>query len=131
MSRSGSGTGVTAGSPRRVLSLLALVGAMLGCRVLSPPLTFSPAELPEAQVGQSYKVTIAVSGNRTPVFFISVEEGDLPEGLALYYEEGSSTAEIRGVPSEAGEYEFTVTAWCRGTNVSGQVGEHRYRLVVR
>jgi hypothetical protein len=76
-------------------------------------------------------VTITVSGNHTPVFLMSVESGELPPGLTLHYEENASTAQISGVPEKAGEYEFTVRALCYGTNVSGQTGEHPYRLLVR
>jgi hypothetical protein len=94
-------------------------------------LAFSPTELPEAQVGQPYEVTIAISGNHTPVFLISVDSEELPPGLTLRYEENASTAQIEGVPEKAGSFEFTVRALCYGTNVSGQTGERRYTLLVK
>jgi hypothetical protein len=115
----------------RLLPLALLLMLVLGCRGSSPPLAFSPPELPEARVGQPYEATIAVSGNHTPVFLISVDSAELPPGLTLHYEDGASSAEINGVPENAGQYEFTVHASCYGTNVSGQTGERRYRLLVK
>jgi hypothetical protein len=94
-------------------------------------LQFSPDSLPDAQVGQAYSVAITISGNETPVGQMSIAEGDLPAGLALQHEGGKSTATISGTPKEAGEFEFTLAAWCLGTNVSGQTGQRDYRLVVR
>lgn len=115
---------------RGLLLLVVLFGVVLACRTTRPPLDFSPHELPEAQVGQAYEATIAVSGNETPVFLIAVESGELPPGLTLQYEEDAGTAAVIGVPERAGEYEFTVYAACCGTNVSGQAGEQRYTLLV-
>jgi hypothetical protein len=114
-----------------LLPLALLFVVLLACRCTSPPLAFSPPELPEAQVGQPYEATITVSGNHTPVFLISVDSEELPPGLTLHYEDNASTAEIKGVPEKAGEFEFTVRAYCYGTNVSGQTGERRYRLLVK
>jgi hypothetical protein len=104
---------------------------VLACPCTGTPLAFSPTELPEAQVGQPYEVTIAISGNHTPVFIISVDSEELPPGLTLHYEDNASTAEIKGVPEKAGEFDFTVRASCYGTNVSGQTGERHYRLLVK
>lgn len=115
----------------KLLPLILLFGSMLACRDARPPLAFSPPELPEAQVGQPYETTITVSGNKTPVFLMSIGSGELPPGLTLYYEPDASTAEIKGIPTVAGEFEFTVHASCLGTNVSGQTGEQHYELLVR
>lgn len=115
----------------RLLPLALLFIVVLACSCTSAPLAFSPTELPEAQVGQPYEVTIAISGNHTPVFLISVEGEELPPGLTLHYEANASTAEIKGIPEQAGEFDFTVRASCYGTNVSGQTGERRYRLLVK
>ncbi len=115
----------------RWLPLALLFVMVLACRWTGASLTFSPPELPEAQVGRPYEATIAVSGNHTPVFLISVDHEELPPGLTLQYEEGASTADISGVPQQAGEFQLTVRASCYGTNVSGQTGERRYRLLVR
>jgi hypothetical protein len=94
-------------------------------------LTFSPTELPEAEVGQSYQVTIVISDNHTPVGDVFLESGTLPPGLTLTFLESTDTAEISGTPEEAGTFEFVIGAWCFGTNVSGDTGEHAYTLVVR
>ena len=115
----------------RLLPLALLFVVLLACSCTSAPLAFSPPELPEAQVGQPYEATITVSGNHTPVFLISVDSEELPPGLTLHYQDNASTAEIKGVPEKAGEFEFTVRASCYGTNVSGQTGEQRYRLLVK
>jgi len=109
-----------------------LVGATLACvRSERPPLTFTPDELPDAQVGRPYEIIIEVFGNETPVFQIVVSEGELPEGLLLEYElETSDSATLSGVPVGKGEYEFTIKASCLGTNRSGQIGEQQYILLV-
>ena len=110
---------------------LLLAAALLACGGRRPDLVFSPAELPEAQVGQSYSATISVSGNVTPVGDMFVESGTLPAGLQLTFDEASRTAELSGTPTESGTYQFTVGAWCLGTNVSGQTGQREYELVVK
>jgi hypothetical protein len=92
---------------------------------------FSPLALPEAVLGQPYEVTVAVAGNKTPVFRIAVDDGKLAPGLALHYERNASTATIAGIPKEAGEFEFGVGAACKGTSISGQTGEQRYTLLVK
>jgi hypothetical protein len=74
---------------------------------------------------------IAISGNQTPVFQISAEL-ELPAGLTLLYDPdvGGNRAELWGRPTIAGTYNLTVSAWCLGTNVSGQSGSHAYTLLV-
>jgi hypothetical protein len=114
------------------LPVLLLAGALLACRGgQRPDLVFSPADLPEAQVGQPYSVTLTVSGNETPVGDMYLDSGALPAGLDLTFDEDSRTAQISGTPTEAGTFNFTVGAWCYGTNVNGQTGEHAYELVVK
>lgn len=115
----------------RLLPLALLFIVLLACPCTGAPLAFSPTELPEAQVGQPYEIAITISGNHTPVFLISVDSEELPPGLTLHYEDNASTADIKGVPEQAGEFELTVRASCYGTNVSGQTGERRYRLLVK
>jgi len=92
---------------------------------------FSPTQLPEARVGESYQATISISGNRTPVGEIHVSRGSLPEGLDLSYQKHANVAEITGRPREAGRWTFTVSAWCYGTQVSGQTGQRVYELIAR
>ena len=114
------------------LPALLLAGALLACRGGGrPALVFSPADLPPAQAGQAYSATISISHNETPVGDMYVDSGALPAGLALVFDETSRTAQISGTPSQAGTFKFTVGAWCFGTNVSGQTGQHEYELVVQ
>jgi hypothetical protein len=96
-----------------------------------PALTFAPESLPDATVGQPYSATITVSGNQTPVGNIYAE-ADLPPGLTLVYDQNArgSTAELSGTPTVSAIYQFTVSAWCLGTNTSGQTGSRQYTLAV-
>jgi len=96
----------------------------------SSELQFTPGSLSNARTGESYTVLITVSNNNTPVFDMWVEDGSLPPGLSLTYVENSNTAEISGIPETTGTFQFSVGAMCFGTNVSGQVGNHSYTLVV-
>jgi len=114
------------------VAIVLLFVAMMACGPTTerPPLVISPSELPDARVGQSYEVTITVSGDQTPVYTIAVDSAELPPGLALHYEEGANTATIEGVPEEAGTFEFTVKATCLGTMVNGQTGEQLVTLLV-
>jgi len=96
-----------------------------------PDVAFSPTELPEAVLGQPYEVTLTVTRNETPVGNIAVDDGELPPGLALTYEDRATSATIAGTPTEAGEFEFRLGAWCLGTSVSGQEGYQTYTLRVK
>ena len=95
-----------------------------------PLLQFLPDQMPEARTGIPYKVEILISGNATPVGNYSVSVGALPPGLELIMAEQLHTARISGTPTQAGTYQFTVSVWCYGTNVSGQTGDKQYALVV-
>jgi len=109
---------------------LALTAA-LGCTP-RPPLQFSPATLPDAQVGSSYAATITVSQAVTPVGGASVQDGALPAGLNLVLaKEPINTIQISGTPTVAGTFSFTIDAWCYGTQVSGQTATPGYTLVVK
>jgi len=81
-------------------------------------------------VGVPYKVDILVGGNLTPVGNYSIADGILPPGLHLVVDEDLHTAKISGTPTQTGTFQFTVSVWCYGTNVSGQTGEKKYTLVV-
>ena len=105
--------------------------AALGCTP-RPALQFSPATLPDAQIGAPYAATITVSQAVTPVGGISVQDGALPAGLKLALaEEPIDTIQISGTPAFAGTFTFTVYVWCYGTNVSGQTATQAYTLVVK
>jgi hypothetical protein len=94
------------------------------------PLVFSPEDLPPARVGQAYEVKIAISNNDTPVGQFSVASADLPPGISLLHIDTEDSATLSGIPTQAGTYTFTLSAWCYGTNVSGQTGEKVYTIVV-
>jgi len=99
---------------------------------LSPsiPHKFSPDSLPAAQVGTPYEARIQISLNNTPVGDFFISEGSLPEGMKFTFLDGEDAATITGAPTESGEFKFTVTVWCFGTQVSGQTGEMTYTLTV-
>ena len=105
--------------------------AVLGCTP-RPALQFSPATLPDAQVGSSYAATITVSQAVTPVAGASVQDGELPAGLDLVLaKEPSNTIQISGTPTVSGTFSFTIEVWCYGTNVGGQTATPGYTLVVK
>ncbi len=105
--------------------------AVLGCTP-RPALEFSPATLPDAQVGSSYAATITVSQAVTPVAGASVQDGALPAGLDLALaKEPDNTIQISGTPTVAGTFSFTIEVWCYGTNVGGQTATQGYALVVK
>lgn len=98
--------------------------------LLGPELTFSPTKLPTAVKGEPYQVTITILDNDTPVGNVFIKEGDLPQGLTLDFSEGNDFAEIGGTPEERGTFKFVISAWCLGTNVTGDKGEQAYTLIV-
>jgi hypothetical protein len=106
--------------------------ALVGCDTPSrPALEFSPTVLPDARVGSAYAATIVVSQAVTPVGGASVQDGALPEGLDMALaKEPANTIQISGKPKVAGTFTFTVSVWCYGTNVSGQMATQQYVLVV-
>ncbi len=114
-----------------LLVFLLWLGWTLTHPQVSPPLIFSPAQLPAARFSQSYSATITISNNSTPVGAISVADGALPRGLILHHTRGNSMAEISGIAAESGDFKFTISAWCFGTNVSGQAGQQAYSLTVK
>jgi hypothetical protein len=71
-----------------------------------------------------------VTQNETPVIDFGLSSGVLPAGLTLEKIRGADTARVSGTPQESGAFPFTLSAWCYGTNVSGQIGEQAYTLTV-
>ncbi len=120
---------------RRLPLVAAVVVALLVATACTdsgrPPLRFVPATLPAATSGAAYTTEIVVEDNVTPVGGASVAPGTLPDGLSLELLPGhADTIRISGTPTRAGTFEFTVSVWCFGTNVSGQTGEQRYTITV-
>jgi hypothetical protein len=119
-----------AGARGMIAGAVVLV-AVLGCTPRSA-LQFSPATLPDAQVGNSYAATINVEQAATPVGGVSVQDGALPAGLVLTLADSpDNTIQISGTPTVAGSFGFSVYVWCYGTNVSGQTATQQYTLVVK
>ena len=116
-----------------MVALLALLAAALACRGPGgpPALVFTPDQLPPATLGQPYTAAITISQNITPVGQMSVSLADLPPGLNFAFVKGQDAAQIGGTPRKSGTFKFTVSAWCFGTNTSGQFGHHDYILVVQ
>jgi hypothetical protein len=97
-----------------------------------PDLEFSPATLPDAQVGSPYAATITVSQAATPVFSAGVAAGALPAGLVLALAKTpDNTIRISGTPTVSGTLTFTIDVLCYGTTVNGQSAAHQYELVVK
>ena len=104
-----------------LLVLFVVILSVSACGLRGSSLVFSPSQLPNAQVGQAYEVRIAVSGNSTPLDAISISAGQLPQGLAFTYRKRlDDFATISGTPLQVGQFKFTLSAACLGTNVSGQ-----------
>src|SRR3954471_7605568 len=117
---------------KRTSFALILVAILISaCSVGRGALNFTPDRLPDAHSGQAYEVIVTVTGNVTPVGDMYVSGGSLPPGMTLDFTRGSSNnARLTGTPTTAGSYVFTISAWCLGTNVSGQAGDQNYSLVV-
>ncbi|MCZ2126999.1 MAG: hypothetical protein LC099_04405 [Anaerolineales bacterium] len=94
------------------------------------PLDINPKDLPEAQKGEPYSVEIRISQNETPVGDMSIASGALPAGLEFDFISNEDMAIISGVPEEAGAFDISISAWCFGTNVSGQTITKEYQIVV-
>ena len=66
------------------------------------PLTVLTTSLPKGFVGQQYETSLAAKGGITPLKW-EMKEGSLPAGMNLH-----SEGVLIGVPSQAGEFSFTV-----------------------
>jgi hypothetical protein len=93
-------------------------------------LKFSPETLPGASLYQQYEATITISGQKTPVGYIGISAGVLPDGIKLTYEQGNDFATLSGDPTLLGTFSFTLNTWCEGTNRAGQSAQHSYEITV-
>ncbi len=92
---------------------VARCGPATGC----PLITVNPATLPNGVIGTAYNQTVSASGGLAPYAF-SVTSGTLPTGLVL----NPATGAITGTPTNAGTFNFTITA----TDVNGCQGSRAY-----
>ncbi len=88
----------------------------IGC----PALNINPSSLPNGATGQVYNQSITATGGIAPYGY-SVTAGTLPQGLAL-----SASGALTGTPTQAGAFNFTVTASFGG----GCVGFQSYALTI-
>jgi hypothetical protein len=98
---------------------------------VTTPLLITPEFLPKGQVDVMYEVKMQITQNVTPVGDMIIQDGELPAGLEFVFLDGEDAAQIIGVPKDAGVFDFTVYAWCYGTQVSGQTLEKKYQIVVK
>jgi hypothetical protein len=94
-----------------------------GCSIAPPacpPITLSPATIPNGTVGLAYSQTFTGSGGTGPYTF-AVTGGVLPAGLTL-----TPAGVLAGTPTTAGTSTFTV----RATDANGCFAEASYPLIV-
>jgi hypothetical protein len=113
----------------RPLILALVFVAACGKKDATDGLRFTPDALPEGEVGRPYRAELSVLGGRTPVGGMTADAP--PPGLELHFTREATFAVLEGTPTKTGTYTFKASAWCYGTNVSGQTGAHDYRIVVR
>jgi ice-binding like protein/putative Ig domain-containing protein len=85
-----------------------------------PPITLSPATLPNGTVAVAYSQTITGSGG-TPPYTFSVISGTLPAGLTL-----TPAGVLAGTPTTAATSAFTI----RGTDASGCFAQISYAVTI-
>jgi hypothetical protein len=91
----------------RFLRFLTLTLVLIGCSTQATTpgeaLDIKVDALPPAYIGEAYTATIRAVGGLTPYQY-KLDKGTLPPGLSL------QGGEIRGTPSEKGDFTFTITA---------------------
>ena len=86
-------------------SLAELTGTPFAVYELPPPVPFvATVGLPAGQAGSAYEATLEACGGSGPYFW-AIVEGTLPIGLELV----TGSGVIRGTPTEAGRFDFTVS----------------------
>jgi 6-phosphogluconolactonase (cycloisomerase 2 family) len=123
-----SSSGVLSGTPTQTGSFNFTIRATdaSGCfgersyslAINCPPITLSPATLPDGATGVAYSQTLMASGGAAPYSF-AVTAGALPGGLML-----SSGGALSGTPNAAGAFNFTVAA----TDANGCAGTRSYTV---
>ncbi|MBP1871432.1 hypothetical protein J2Z19_001144 [Ensifer adhaerens] len=107
-------TNVTGTSPAATVSIT----------VTAPTLTFSPpaGALATGTAGAAYSGGAVTASAGTAPYRYAVTSGQLPAGLAL----DSATGAIGGIPTRAGNHDFTVTA----TDANNAEGTARYSIAI-
>jgi hypothetical protein len=89
-----------------------------------PTVTLAPATLTSATAATAYSVSITALGGISPYSY-AVTAGALPAGLSL-----ASDGTLSGTPTEAGTFNFTVTATDSTTGTGPATGGRAYSLTV-
>ncbi|MEK7485913.1 MAG: Ig domain-containing protein [Planctomycetota bacterium] len=111
---------------------LVMTFSLIGCILPKPALYFDPEQLPSGIVGTPYAVTIQIYKHETPVGGMTIAQGNtLPPGLTMTFNQDKGSAEITGTPTKSGIFNFIVTAWCYGTQTSGQTGQKEYTIQIK
>ncbi len=98
--------------------------ATVAITVTAPTLTFSPpaGALATGTAGAAYSGGAVTASAGTAPYRYAVTSGQLPAGLAL----DGATGAIGGIPTRAGNHDFTVTA----TDANNAVGTARYSIAI-
>ena len=110
---------------RFILNLFLCTFFVLGVTSCFPGLFLSPdlyeQDVPTGVVGQDYQYDLEYEDSNNEIEF-HVTQGSLPPGISL-----SQVGSLFGIPSEAGDYEFTVTLTeytCVGYNIDDYDTDH-------
>jgi hypothetical protein len=111
--------------------MLALVLAACGG---DTPVTVQPDQMPPATVGLAFDVPVtgqSANGAGNDLY-LSVKDGSLPPGIAIYQVPGNGTGHggLRGTPTAAGTYTFTIELGGYCTMGGCVRGSRSYSLVV-
>lgn len=71
----------------------------------APAIKLDPASLPDPAIGTHYSQFVSASGGTSPYTYSLVGGDRLPDGLEL-----STGGEIRGMPTQVGDFSFTIRA---------------------
>lgn len=117
--------GLDKGAMKTRAGCLAAITIMLaGYAVSQPaPLTINTSSLPTGVVGTTYETKFLAMGGQQPYLW-SIRDGKLPPGLELDEKSGA----LMGVPTAAGEFQFTVAL--RDSSMPPNAVERKYALVI-